>query len=216
MKAQSFGFTKHLLRRKRTLLDSELKAVWHAASELGVYGQLVRTLMLTGQRVSEFAEASRSERVQPDLLIVSAHRYKNGNAHEIPLTPKVREILDGLPVYENSNWLFSITGNRPINNFTRRKAKLDALSGVSGYVLHDLRRTVRTRLGTLKVPREISERVIGHSLGELDEVYDQGAYREQKYEALEKWEGELLRIVGKPPKPTKLRLVPKADSAVAA
>jgi len=103
--------------------------------------------------------------------------------------------------------LFTTTGNRPFNDFSRLKAKLDALSGVSDWKLHDLRRTCRTGLGSLGVARETSERVIGHTLGVLDEVYDRGSYREQKLDALARWEARLLAIVGETPPERELRLV---------
>ena len=83
------------------------------------------------------------------MLVVPGERYKNQEPHEVPITPKVCELLDQLPRFEGCEWLFSTTGKRPVCDFTRRKHQLDKLSGVSGYVLHDLRRSCRTNLGTL-------------------------------------------------------------------
>jgi hypothetical protein len=86
------------------------------------------------------------------------------------------------------------------------KARLDATIShqrtkhgkqpMAHWVLHDLRRTVRTRLTSdLDVDAFTAERVIGHALPGLHGVYDQGAHRNQKRAALEKWEAYLLAIV---------------------
>jgi integrase len=64
-----------------------------------------------------------------------------------------------------------------------------------GWVLHDLRRTVRTRLSDLGVDAYIAERVLGHALPGLHGVYDQGRHRTQKRDALARWEALLLAIV---------------------
>ena len=66
---------------------------------------------------------------------------------------------------------------------------------VPDWVIHDLRRTVRTRLGGLNVPEHISELVIGHARAGLAGVYDRHSYLEERRAALEKWERLLLSIV---------------------
>jgi integrase len=218
IRSQSLGLDKRMLRRKRVLTNAELRAIWQAAGEIDsiVYGTLIRVLMLTGQRLSDFAKARRSEIVEDGglrLLVVPGDRYKNGESHETPITPKVLELLDQLPVHAGSDWLFSVTGAASFSDYSRRKRQLDRLSGVSDWKLHDLRRTTRTGLGTLGVAREVAERVIGHILGELDAVYDHGSYREQKNAALIKWETKLMEIVGEPPR--GLRLVAAAATVAA-
>lgn len=214
VRIQSMGIDKRLLRRRRVLSDAELRAVWHAAGKMkgsaAVYGALIRVLMLTGQRFSDWAKATWSEMHDDgdlQMLVVPGERYKNQEPHEVPITPKVRELLDQLPRFEGCDWYFSTTGKRPVCDFTRRKHQLDKLSGVSGYVLHDLRRSCRTNLGALGIPREVSERVIGHTLSSLEDVYDRGSYRGAKRAALTKWEAKLMEIVGETAPPTKLRLV---------
>ena len=60
-----------------------------------------------------------------------------------------------------------------------------------------MRRTGRTRLSekALGVPYEVREAVIGHAKGELDRVYDQYDFLEEKREALDAWSERLQRIV---------------------
>ena len=46
----------------RALGDDELRAIWHAAGEIGYpFGPMYRLLILTGQRRNEWANARRSE-----------------------------------------------------------------------------------------------------------------------------------------------------------
>jgi integrase len=48
--------------RQRTLSEAELRIVWNAAGKMvGAYGDLVRLLALTGQRLSQTAEIQRAE-----------------------------------------------------------------------------------------------------------------------------------------------------------
>jgi integrase len=60
---------------------------------------------------------------------------------------------------------------------------------------HDLRRTVRTHLGKLRVPLHIVERCLNHSLGRIVQTYDQGDYLDERREALEKWDAYVQRLV---------------------
>ena len=64
-----------------------------------------------------------------------------------------------------------------------------------GRSVHDVRRTVRTRLSRLGVPAVVAERMIGHELPDLLLVYDVHAYEVETRAALKKWAGELQRIL---------------------
>jgi integrase len=139
------------------------------------------------------------------MLVVPPERYKSEVAHEVPLTPKTIEILKALPAFKDGYLLSSSGGQRPVTGMALLKAKLDTiiadrrkqngLGAMPGWVLHDLRRTVRTRLSDLGVDAFIAERVIGHALPGLHGVYDQGRHRTQKRDALARWEALLLSIV---------------------
>ena len=66
-------------------------------------------------------------------------------------------------------------GQKPINGFSKSKARADRLSGVSNWVIHDLGRTMRTHLSALPVEDLVRELVIAHSKPGLHKVYDQHA-----------------------------------------
>jgi integrase len=104
-----------------------------------------------------------------------------------------------LPRFAGSDWVFTISGTNPLSSFTRPKRKLDEASGVTGWTLHDLRRTGRTLIANLEVADETAERVLGHSLGGLMATYNVSRHRKQKMAALVALEAELRRIVGEHP-----------------
>jgi integrase len=184
--------------RERTLFDAELRAVWHAAGSMGYpYGAIFRMLILTGQREREVGDMRWSEvDFEKNLWTIPANRMKGGRAHEVPLAPHALAVLGGLPRFTSGECAFTTTGGvKPVNNFSRAKARMDALSGVSSWVIHDLRRTMRTHLSALPVQDLVRELVIAHAKPGLHKVYDQHAYQDEKRRCLDLWEKRLLLIV---------------------
>jgi integrase len=184
--------------RERTLTDTELCSVWDAAGLMGYpYGPVFRLLVLTGQREREVADASWSEIDLPKRLwTIPAVRMKGGAAHEVPLSPAAVALLEALPRFTAGDFLFTTTaGGKPINGFSKAKVRIDRLSGVSGWKIHDLRRTMRTHLSALPVQDLVRELVIAHAKPGLHRVYDQHAYQDEKRHCLELWEARLLGVV---------------------
>jgi integrase len=184
--------------RERTLSDEELRAVWAAAGEMGYpYGPLFRLLILNGQREREVAHMRCPEiDFGKRLWTIPAERMKGGRAHEIPLTLAAVGLLESLPRWAGGEYLFSTTGGKkPVNGFSKAKVRIDKLSGVSDWVIHDLRRTMRTHLSALPVEDLVRELVIAHAKPGLHKVYDQHAYQDEKRSCLELWEKRLLSIV---------------------
>jgi integrase len=187
--------------RERILTDAELRAVWDAAEAMGYpYGPIFRLLILTGQREREIADMSWPEvDFAERLLTVPAERMKGGRAHEIPLTRLAVTLLEELPRWNAGNHVFSTTaGQKPVNGFSAAKARLDKLSGVSDFVIHDLRRTVRTHFSALPVEDIVRELVIAHAKPGLHKIYDKHSYCEEKRRCLTLWEKRLRGIVAPP------------------
>jgi integrase len=194
--------------RIRVLTDAEWRALWKATGSLGYpYGQLFRMLALTGQRRSEVAEARWSEiDLDKKLWIIPAERMKADAAHIVPLTDDVLAVLKSLPRFSKGDCVFSMrSGKKPVNSFSKAKRKLDAIIAkalpgkLSPFVIHDVRRSVRTGLSALPVPDLVRELVIGHTKPGLHKVYDQYAYVDEKRHALELWAKRLRDIVTPPP-----------------
>jgi integrase len=203
--------------RTRVLDDVELGALWRAAAKLGYPdGPFYRMLLLTGQRKSEVAGARWSEfNLDKALWIIPAARMKMDAPHVVPLVPEVVALVKKLPRFKRGNQLFTTTfGEKPINGFSKSKARLDARMARSlrafaryngeddpraialrQFVIHDIRRTVRTHLSALPVPDLVRELVIAHTKTGLHKVYDQYAYLNEKRQALELWTARLYSIV---------------------
>lgn len=183
--------------RQRVLTDDEIARVWLGAGQLGYpMGPCFHLLMVTGQRRTEVSHARRCEFDLPNRLWqLPASRMKAGAPHMVPLSPLAMTIIEGLPQHEG--YLFSTdAGRKPVNGFSKAKKRLDATVGVTTpFVVHDIRRTVRTRLSQLRVRHEVAEMVIGHGKKGLARVYDQHQYRDEIREALDLWAIELMRIV---------------------
>ena len=125
--------------RDRVLTDVELRVVWRAAGAMGYpFGSLVRALILTGQRLSELADAQWSE-IDEGLGCLT------------------QELLAELPRFEGGSFVFSSTwGRKPTVGHSSFKIRLDriiaTIAPVDPWQLHDLRRTVRTGLARAGVP----------------------------------------------------------------
>jgi len=187
--------------RTRTLSDDELRAVWGATEALGYpFGPAIRMLILSGQRRREIAGISWPEiDFTQCLLAIPGARMKGGRAHEVPLTPKAMALLSSLPRWPGPFAFTTTAGEKPINGFSKIKKRLDNLSGVTGWVLHDIRRTVRTHLSALPVQDIVREAVIAHARPGLHKVYDLHEYQAEKRYCLECWEKRLMAITEPPP-----------------
>jgi integrase len=186
-------------KRDRVLNDSELRRVWAAAEATPYpYGEIVKLLMLTGQRRDEIAGARWSEvDLGRAVLELPAGRVKVDERHVVPLTPAVLEILGALPRFAAGDYLFSgQTGAKPFSGFSKARRRLNDLIGeIEPFTLHDLRRTTRTRLSELGVTPFVAELVIGHAQQGVSAIYDLYRYHNEKRDALLKWQAKLLSIV---------------------
>jgi integrase len=187
--------------RQRVLTDDELRAIWNAAGEIPEpAGTFVKLLMLTAQRRSEVATIEWSEiDAAAKLWTVPEFKYKTDMVHLVPLARPVLDLLDALPRFNGGPFALSYSnGQRPmVSNFGAVKSELDRLSGVKDWVLHDLRRTVRTNLSKLGINADVAERVLGHLPGGVRSIYDRHDFLNEKRRALDLWARTLTAIVEK-------------------
>ena len=107
-------------------------------------------------------------------------------------------MLTALPRIDGCSFPFTTTGRTPISQFSIPKERLDAASGVTGWTLHDLRRTARTLLSKSGVDLNLSELCLGHARGDLIERYDQHDYVEEMRHAFEALAKQIETIVNPP------------------
>jgi integrase len=183
--------------RSRILEDSELVRVWNAAGEMGAFGSAVRMLLLCAARRDEIF-ALRFREVNGIDITIPGSRYKTKLDHVIPISSAMREILDSLPRGEPDDYVFqNLRGNR-ISGLAGYKAELDRRSSVTGWRLHDCRRSARSLMSRAGISADHAERCLGHRIGGVRGVYDRFAYREEKARALEALARLLGRIVCPP------------------
>ena len=184
--------------RDRVLADDEVRRVWHAAAQMEYpWGPCIRLLMLTGQRLREIADLSWQEIDLGDKVItIPAQRMKGKAAHEVPLAPQALALLQSLPRFAGP-FVFSLKGGvRPVGGFDRPKLRLDEASGVTGWRLHDLRRTARTGFSRFPGFEDVHrEAVLDHRRSGIARVYDLHKYYPEKLALLTAWEARLRAIV---------------------
>lgn len=189
--------------RERVLTDNELRALWAATDTLGYpFGPATKMLMLTGARLNEVMGARDLEFDEAaQLWTVPAARFKMNSQHFIPITDELAAVLATLPRWTRGDHLFSTSsGEQPIRFNDRATDKLRGAVGAElPWSLHDIRRTVRTRLSALRVPEPVAEMIIGHSRKGMARVYDQHRYLDEMREACVAWVGLLRSIVTPPP-----------------
>lgn len=194
--------------RKRALDDGEIRDVWAGVEGVNpVFRTLIRVLFLTGQRRNEIAHM-RWEWINGKTLVIPAETYKTKVPHAVPLTPAVMGLLESLPRYEKCPFVFTTNGRSPYSGYSRTKAALDAKinlarkeSGrdeMAPWVIHDIRRTARSRMSAAGVSSDVAERVLGHKIGGVRGVYDVYEYLDEKRDALVKLATAVERIIDPP------------------
>jgi integrase len=187
--------------RSRVLSDDELKIIL-SACEPDDFGTIIRLLMATGQRASEVSQLRWSE-VLDDRIVLPPSRVKNNRLHTIPLARQVRSIFDGRQ--RDGEFVFgSRRQGRPFGGWGLSKAALDQRISAMGHklepwVIHDLRRTMATRLAESGTAPHIIEAVLNHVSGHkagVAGVYNRASYEPQKRIALQQWSDHLEGLVG--------------------
>jgi integrase len=197
--------------RERTLSDKELAAVWEAAVKLGYpFGPFIQILILTAQRRTEVARM-RWQQIDLDAgtWTLDGEDTKAKRKHVVPLSSQALEILRSLPEGDGPGFVFTKTGATPISGFSKAKKRLDALSGVTDWELHDLRRTATTGLISLGVSEFLASRILNHApktlLG-VTAVYNRYGYLPEMRRALEAWAAHVTGAEeGEPAKVVQLR-----------
>lgn len=173
--------------RERLLSMVELRAVWAAAGKMGYpFGPMAWLPILTAQRRAEVANLERGW-LLPDqqAFEVPASHYKTDRPQVVPLSAPALAVVENLPKWNSGDFMLSTTaGKRPVSGFSKAKARLDRLSGVEGWTLHDLRRSAATHMARLGVAQEHIERVLGHAIEGVAGTYNRYSYLPEKRAAL--------------------------------
>lgn len=176
--------------RDRVLSDNEVRMIWRGLVE-GDFADIVRLLFLTGQRRDEIGGLQWSEiDLGKRLISLPASRTKNRRAHDVPLSKAAVAILKRRLKVKDREYVFG-EGERGYQGWSKAKAALDARLKINApWTLHDIRRTVVTRMSDNGQPPHVVEAIVNHvsgSKGGVAGVYNRSVYSKEKAAALNAW-----------------------------
>ena len=178
--------------RDRVLTDSELSAVWRACGDDDL-GRIVRLLILTGCRRQEVGGMSWDEfDRERGLWTIPGTRTKNHRPHALPLLAAAWEIIDAIPHRTDREQLFGDRADRGFAGWHLAKQRLDQRLGdaVAPWGLHDLRRSVATKMADIGVQPHVIEAVLNHAGGHkggVAGIYNRSTYERDMRGALALW-----------------------------
>ena len=185
--------------RDRVLDDQELTQVILAARKFGgPYGGIVELLALTGQRREEVARLSWEELdLKLRVWTIPKSRTKNAKVHVVHLCEQSIDVLKR--ARRQGPLVFSLLGTKPFQEFSKAKSVLDQLSGVSGWRLHDLRRTCVSGMARLGVAPHVADKILNHQSGTISgvaAVYQRHEFLAERRAALDLWGAHIGRLIG--------------------
>lgn len=187
------------IERERVLTREELGRVWSAAADMTYpWGPVFCLLLLTLTRRDEVAGMRWSE-LSPDVSIwtIPGHRMKRGISHVVELPLAARKTLAAVRRIEGQDLLFSTTGRTPVSGFSKAKAALDRASGVTGWRLHDIRRTGVTTLAAMGIDSIVADKLLAHQPSKLRgaaRIYQRHDFEAERARALAAWAAFLTDV----------------------
>jgi integrase len=184
--------------RDRVLDDMELAQVILAARKIGgPYGCIVELLALTGQRRQEVAGLRREELdLAQRIWTIPKARTKNTKAHIVHLSKQALAVLKRAD--QREPLVLSPLGTKTFQNFTHAKRLLDHLSGVTGWRLHDLRRTGVSGMARLGVAPHVADKILNHQTGTISgvaAVYQRHEFLSERRAALDLWGAHVAELI---------------------
>jgi integrase len=184
--------------RDRVLSDGELARVILAARQINErYGGIVELLALTGQRRQEVAKLAWEEiDLTQRAWTIPKLRTKNAKPHVVHLSDQSIAVLQRMK--RQGDYVFARHGSKPFQDFAAAKRKLDELSKVTGWRLHDLRRTCVSGMARLGIAPHIADKILNHQSGTISgvaAVYQRHEFLRERRDALERWGAHVAKIV---------------------
>jgi integrase len=172
--------------RDRILSDSEVRAVWLAAEQGGVFGAFVRICLLTGQRRTKVA-TMRWDDIDGNVWTVRRMKRQKGVGGSLRLPAVAIEIINAQPHYISSPFIFaSSRTSGPINGYSDLKKKFDPRCLIAHWTPHDLRRTAETLMVDAGVSERHADQTLGHSIRGIEKTYNRHSYTHEKAAALQR------------------------------
>lgn len=189
--------------RTRLLTDEEVRWIWEESYHHDLFGAIVRSLILSGQRRTQITHFDPSW-IRGDTIVFPAAVMKTNEEHTIPLT---RQLLAHLPtcVLPFKSHSTGMMKFRAALN-TRAALKASARNGahpfvpgasIAHFTLHDFRRYFASTMAKLGVPIDITEALLSHKTGSrspIQRTYDVYSRIEPMRKALTMYEQHLSKF----------------------
>jgi integrase len=185
--------------RDRVLSDAELVAIWDACGD-DDFGRILRLLLLLGARRQEVGGMRWGELdLAGGTWTLPKERSKNGRSHTVALPKPALAIITTVPRSEREH-LFGIRAGGGFTGWRNAKADLDRrLAGaVEPWRLHDVRRSVATKMADIGVEPHHIEATLNHHSGHrrgVAGVYNRSPYERAVKAALARWAEHVLALV---------------------
>jgi integrase len=186
--------------RERILSDHELAVVWNACLD-DDFGRIIKLLILTGCRREEIGALKWHELdLDAGTMTIPGTRTKNHRTLALTLPQAAIDILRSTPRRPGRDYVF---GNRGgvYSGYSYSTISLHSrIAAAEGqplphFVIHDLRRTMRSGLGRLGLPPHIAELVINHAREGVEAIYDRYKYEREIAAALALWTDHVMAAV---------------------
>jgi hypothetical protein len=108
------------------------------------------------------------------------------------------DVLGSVPRMVSRDQLFGSRGPGGHSHWADGKRDLDKRSGVTGWVIHDIRRTVATRLADLGTAPHVIEQILNHVSGHkggVAGIYNRSSYDREVKTALALWSDHVRALV---------------------
>jgi len=188
-------------KREVTLSLQEVGELWRALEDPRQTADAItlaalRLLILTGQREREVSDAKWTEfDLDNGVWKIPATRTKSGRAHLVHLAPQALAVLDVVNKRTGEGeYVFAspLREKRPIygrsiNNALLQMFKRGLLPKVTPCHVHDLRRTLITRLPDLGFEPFVGHKIANHILPGVLGHYNHNEYLDRRREALYAW-----------------------------
>jgi hypothetical protein len=112
----------------------------------------------------------------------------------------MREVIEGVPCVATRNQLFGASHPGGFSLWHACKCALDARLGdsVKPWTLHDIRRTVATKMADLGIAPHVIEQILNHVSGHkagVAGIYNRSSYEREVRAALALWQDHVRSLV---------------------
>lgn len=165
--------------RERLLTDEEISQIWK--HDRPPFSDIVKLLILTGQRRNQFADFNQSWLVNGEMNFPGAV-MKSRRSHVVPATDWTTDIVTSLTSF---------------NGWGKSKARLDDETGVTDWVLHDLRRYFSSTMARIGTPLHVTELILDHrsTMSGVAAIYNRYGFLDEMREALTNYEAHIKKVI---------------------